>query len=118
MVSVTLPLPKLLRSYVHFYTIPTSAGYRLTRHTVKSSVYGQNGDKSKRRQVKTVTGQNGDTKTATEMVIVKMATNKTIYCFCLWFMNVHIFFEYIWKPVYSSYKHHSWPQRNPNPPKL
>ena len=38
-------------------------------------VYGQNGDKSKRRQVKTATGQNGDTETATEMAIFKTATN-------------------------------------------
>ena len=30
---------------------------------------------SKRRQVKTATGQNGDTETATEMVIVKTSTN-------------------------------------------
>jgi len=27
---------------------------------------------------------------------------KLFTVFCLWFMNMHIFNEYIWKPVYST----------------
>jgi len=37
--------------------------------------YGQNRKKSKRRQVKTATGLNGDAEMATEMAIFKTATN-------------------------------------------